>query len=248
MSNVKVKVLGSGNAFNQGSRLNSSYVIYSKNLKILIDCGFTVPLALQQHGIAFNEIDAVLITHYHGDHFAGLAALLLALKYVSKQKKQLIIAGPGDVKQKVHELITVLYAGSEDVFQDLDIKYHSIEESFKLEEITVNAIPMIHSDESLPHGFVLRFKTLTIGFSGDTCWHDGVEDLINKSDATFLECNFAGKVGKGHISVEELEASKLIQTKKENIYLTHLSDVSLDLASKKGYCCIKDGQEFDFSF
>jgi len=248
MSNVKVKVLGSGNAFNQAARLNSSYIIDTDDQKILIDCGFTTPLALQQHNIAVNEIDAVLITHYHGDHFAGVSAMLLALKYVSKQAKQLVIAGPGDVKQKVLELMTVLYAGSEGVIDGLDIKYQSIGKSFKLGETVVNAIPMIHSDESLPHGFVLGFKSLKLGFSGDTCWHIGVEDLIKQSDAIFLECNFAGKIGKGHISVEELEVSQLIQSKKNNIYLTHLSDISGDFALEKGYCCTKDGQEFDFSF
>ena len=246
MSSIKVKVLGSGNAFNQGSRLNSSYIVYSGNQKILIDCGFTTPLALEQNKIESNEIDAVLITHYHGDHFAGLAVILLALKYTSLQKKQLIIIGAEDIKAKVYELINVLYPGSEKIFKELDIKFKSITDLFKIGKTSIESIPMMHSEESLPFGFVLNYDSKKIGFSGDTCWHPGVERLINKSDVLFLECNLAKKGGKGHISVEELEESELIQSRKKNIYLTHLSVLSYQLASEKGYNCIADADIFKF--
>ncbi len=246
MSGVSVKVLGSGNAFNQGNRLNASYLVESEGQKILIDCGFTTPLALQQNNIPSNEIDAVLITHYHGDHFAGLAAFLLALRYTSPQKKQLLIIGAEDVKRKVYELIKVLYPGSEKIFKLLDIKFQTITESFYIGETLVNAIPMLHSVESLPFGFILNCNSVKIGFSGDTCWHKGVEELITKADSVFLECNLAVKVGKGHISVEELEESELIQSRKDHIYLTHLSDVSYALASGKGYKCLADGDDYSF--
>lgn len=246
MSNVKVRVLGSGNAFNQNNRLNSSYLVESKEQKILIDCGFTTPLALQQNDIPCNEIDAVLITHYHGDHFAGLSAMLLALSYTSLQKKQLLIVGAEDVEDRVRELVKVLYPGSEKVFNTLDIKFQTITKSFKIGGISVEAIPMIHSVEALPYGFILDFNFKKIGFSGDTCWHAGVVDLITRVDAVFLECNLVKKVGKGHISVEELEESKLVQSKKSNIYLTHLSGASYRLAEEKDYNCIADADTYTF--
>ena len=246
MSTLRVKVLGSGNAFNQGNRLNSSYLVEFKDKKILIDCGFTTPLALQQNNIPSNEIDFVLITHYHGDHFAGLSAFLLALNYTSPQKKQLVIIGAEDVKQKVYDLVKTLYPGSEKILKKLDINFQTITKKMILGEIIVESIPMIHSIASLPFGFVIDFDSYKIGFSGDTSWHEGVECLIAKSDYVFLECNLAKKLGKGHLSVEELEESELVQSKKDQIYLTHLSDVSYLLALEKGYKCLSDGDYFKF--
>lgn len=246
MGEVQVRVLGSGNAFNQGGRLNSAYLVENAEQKILVDCGFTTPLAIEKNGFQPNEIDAVLITHYHGDHFAGLAAMLLALKYTSVQCKPLIIIGAGDVEQKVYELVKVLYPGTEGIFDELDLQFKSIEKKNTLGTTQVHSIPMIHSDESLPHGFILEFPSVKIAFSGDTCWHKGVEELIQYSDFIFLECNFAEKIGKGHISVQELEESALVQTRKDDIYLTHLSEVSYELATSRSYNCIEDSQHFIF--
>ena len=45
MSAVRVKVFVSENAFNQDNSLNSFRLVESEDQKILIDCGFTTPLA-----------------------------------------------------------------------------------------------------------------------------------------------------------------------------------------------------------
>lgn len=246
---VTVKVLGSGNAFNQNNRLNSSYLISTSNEKILFDCGFTSPLALQKENIEFNSIDTIVISHYHGDHFAGIAALLLGLKYVSIQNKKLRIIGPGDVQSKIFELIRVLYPGSEDLLEELNIEFISVVEKqgrIKFDDYSLLPIPMIHSEGSDPFGYVFKFNNTTIGFSGDTSWHKGVEDLLIKSDHIFLECNFEEKIGKGHLSVTELNESNLVQEKKSYIYLTHLHEGSYRKAIDHGYTCVEDGAEYQF--
>ena len=51
---------------------NSSAVIEADGQRLLIDCGHTVPARLKQAGLALNEIDAVFISHLHGDHVYGL--------------------------------------------------------------------------------------------------------------------------------------------------------------------------------
>ena len=54
---MKVNVLGTGNAFNLQGRMNSSYLVDTEQHRILVDCGFTVPLALQNEQIEFSSID-----------------------------------------------------------------------------------------------------------------------------------------------------------------------------------------------
>ena len=46
--NMKIKILGTGNAFNLQARLNSSFLLDIDEKLILVDYGFTVPFALQK--------------------------------------------------------------------------------------------------------------------------------------------------------------------------------------------------------
>lgn len=246
---MQLKVLGSGNAFNQEARLNSSYLIECSFGNVLIDCGFTVPLALQKNRLPFSEVDYIFITHYHGDHFAGLAALLLGLKYISPKEKPLKIIGPGDVKQKTTELLKVLYPGTEKLIAELPLEFIAVNEKGQqvlLSDFSFESVPMIHSESALPVGYILNIDGMNIGFSGDTCWHEGIMDFLAKSDKVILECNFVEKVGEGHISVEELESSKEVQDKKADIYLTHLYEGSSQKAKGLGYKTIADGDVLNF--
>jgi ribonuclease BN (tRNA processing enzyme) len=246
---MKVNVLGTGNAFNLQGRMNSSYLVDTEQHRILVDCGFTVPLALQNEQIEFSSIDYVFITHYHGDHFAGLAALLLGLKYVYKQKKLLKIIGPGDVKSKVIGLMKALYFGSENLVDELKIEFISVPVQggeFRSGEVIFDVHKMIHSEAALPVGYVLKVNRFNIGFSGDTSWHDGIIPFVNSCDKVILECNFSETVGKGHISVEELESSMEIQKRKEDLYLTHLYEGSARKANELGYQTLTDGDALIF--
>ena len=45
---------------------------------MLFDCGGTTNTGLSQLGISRNEIDVILISHFHADHFSGIPALLYA--------------------------------------------------------------------------------------------------------------------------------------------------------------------------
>lgn len=54
---------------------NSSAVLENAGSRLIIDCGHTVPGRLRQMGIGINEIDAIFISHLHGDHVYGLEEL-----------------------------------------------------------------------------------------------------------------------------------------------------------------------------
>ena len=70
---VSITFIGTGDAFNSGGRAHQSILLCSDNFKMLIDCGSNTLLRLQQMNINPNDIDAVLFTHFHADHFLGTA-------------------------------------------------------------------------------------------------------------------------------------------------------------------------------
>ena len=60
-----------------GSKGNAT-LIAAGNTMLLVDCGFTqkdTVSRLARLGVAPEQLDAILVTHEHGDHVSGVAAL-----------------------------------------------------------------------------------------------------------------------------------------------------------------------------
>lgn len=75
---------------------------------VLLDCGFTVPPEYWRHGSNPDDLDAVWISHFHGDHFFGLPALLLRF-WEQKRKKPLFIVGQSGIEEKVRHAMELAY-------------------------------------------------------------------------------------------------------------------------------------------
>ncbi|WP_410768125.1 MBL fold metallo-hydrolase [Fontibacillus sp. BL9] len=88
---LRLQMLGTGGAFAK-KYFNNNGFVYADDFSLLIDCGITAPLSLHQLDKPLDEIDAILITHIHGDHVGGLEELVFRMKYGSGRKPVLYIA------------------------------------------------------------------------------------------------------------------------------------------------------------
>lgn len=70
---------------------------------LLVDCGEGTQTAIRRLGWGFRHIDALLITHFHGDHCGGLPGLLLSLDKAERDEPFHIYGNPG-LKQIVDGL------------------------------------------------------------------------------------------------------------------------------------------------
>ncbi len=89
---------------------------------ILLDCGFTAPFALFR-ALASDagtrkalDLDMVWISHFHGDHFMGLPALLLRF-YEEGRVKPLAIVGQTGVEDVIRQAMDLAYTGLRERFQ-----------------------------------------------------------------------------------------------------------------------------------
>ena len=63
-------------------------------------------------GLTFNDIDFVMCSHLHGDHFGGLPFFLLDAQLVSRRTQPLVIAGPPGLTERLNIIREAMFAGS----------------------------------------------------------------------------------------------------------------------------------------
>jgi len=113
---MEILFLGVGEACDEGHPNTSLHVTTGKGTCFLLDCGFTTPhLYFALHPQA-DELDAVWISHFHGDHFFGIPLLFVRLWEMGREKP-LIIAGQDGVKEKVLSAMELAYPGFMDKLQ-----------------------------------------------------------------------------------------------------------------------------------
>lgn len=75
----QVQILGTSSAIPTHSRLPSSQVVTINDRNHIIDCGEGTQMQLLKYRVKLARIDAIFISHLHGDHVLGLPGLLNSL-------------------------------------------------------------------------------------------------------------------------------------------------------------------------
>ena len=84
---MNLTILGSQGAIPKLNHFSSSHVLQVGNKNILIDCCEGVQFQLRRNKIKLSNIEIILISHAHGDHFFGLMGLLTTLSLLKRDKK-----------------------------------------------------------------------------------------------------------------------------------------------------------------
>ena len=109
MSGAKIRVIGSGEAFDSDLG-NTSYLFTGKGLPtVLFDCGYQIPERLWKAGL-HTKLDAVCFTHLHADHSFGIVPLLVRFAEEGR-KTPLNIIGPRGTERFVSKLLDMGYPG-----------------------------------------------------------------------------------------------------------------------------------------
>ena len=109
---MKLTIIGSGDAFGSGGRFNTCFFLETAKAALLIDCGASALPALRGQGIDPNRIDAIVLSHLHGDHFGGIPFLLLDSQFLARREKPLMIAGPPGTRARLDAAMEVFFPKS----------------------------------------------------------------------------------------------------------------------------------------
>src|ERR1700716_3145823 len=117
---MRLRFVGCGDALGSGGRFNTCFHITGEGVNFLIDCGASSLPALKRLAIPRDEIALILITHFHGDHFAGLPFLLLDAQF-TRRTRPLTIAGPEGIETRLTQVMEALFENSSKTKQRFDL-------------------------------------------------------------------------------------------------------------------------------
>jgi len=180
----EIVFIGTSDAFGAGGRRQSAVFARGERGGMLLDCGATTNTGLSQLGISRDEIDVILISHFHGDHFGGIPAFLYASLYTDERRHPIEIVGPPEVEARVHTLALAMGHNLENPDWTYPIRYREIRanESFTAGPAEIHAFATKHQPESNPQGYRVRLGREQIAYSGDTGWFDDLTKQLSGSD------------------------------------------------------------------
>lgn len=217
---IRVRFVGSGGAFGDGGRFQACILLETDGYRAALDFGATSLVALKQAGVEPNAIDAVLLTHFHGDHAGGVPYLILDGQF-RKRDRGLTIAGPAPLRQRVDDIFEAALPTSSATRQRFSLEYVELSEvSTRLGPLEVSALPVAHLDATSPHGLRVRVGGRTIAYTGDTDWHASLPRLADGADLFIAECYSVDKAIPQHLSHGTLVAHAS-ELRAKRIVLTH---------------------------
>ncbi|MCF8103988.1 MAG: ribonuclease Z [Desulfohalobiaceae bacterium] len=104
---MEVTFLGVGEACDERYP-NTSVLVRGAGRTLLLDCGFSVPGGFFKRVQGADDLDAIWISHFHGDHFFGLPQLLLRL-FETGRKKPLYFIGQSGIEDLVFQVMDLAY-------------------------------------------------------------------------------------------------------------------------------------------
>jgi ribonuclease BN (tRNA processing enzyme) len=189
---LDVTVLGAGDAFASRGQFQSGYVIEGVGAVVLLEAGPCLLAALKRCDIAPADIDYVLISHLHGDHFAGLPFLMLEYLYESPRRRMLTIAGPRRLEQRTRAMFKSMYPHMDTAPIERKIRWVVLEPGRDVRvgpmRVATVRTPHTHPDVSLALRVTLDGKS--VAFSGDTGWTDDLVALSAGTDLFLCECTY----------------------------------------------------------
>ncbi|MGH6899248.1 MAG: MBL fold metallo-hydrolase [Geminicoccaceae bacterium] len=243
MGQVRVRVLGCGDAFGSGGRFQTCFMVATETGRCLIDCGATAMVAMRRFGVDPGSIDTVFISHLHGDHFAGLPFLLLQQHFVDRRDRPLTIAGPPGTRLRLLAALDVMFPGSAGMEWGFALRFIelTVGHTAQLGPFAITPFPVVHPSGAPAFAFRLVVAGRILAYSGDTEWTDSLIEAGRNADLLISECYSFDESPKFHLDYKTLR-SRISKLGPKRVLLTHMSEEMLAKLDEVTIDAAEDGQ------
>jgi ribonuclease BN (tRNA processing enzyme) len=239
---VSVRFVGSGDSFGSGGRFQTCILVDGPRSRVAIDFGTSSLIALAQQGIEHNTIDAILLTHLHGDHCGGVPFLLVDAMLAAKRRRPLTIAGPRDVQARLAAVREALFPGSHVMTPKFPLDWIELVPGrpHRVLDLVVTSRLAHHTAETNPTALRVEVGGKTVAYTGDTEWTEEIAATARGVDLLIAECYFYDKPVKWHLSYRDLVAHTA-ELEAKRLILTHMSKDMLAHTDAVPEQCAHDG-------
>jgi ribonuclease BN (tRNA processing enzyme) len=239
---LRVTFVGTGDAFGAGGRFQTCFLIDAPGIRFAVDFGATSLVALNQLGIDHNSIDAILLSHLHGDHCGGVPILLVDAMLGAKRDRPLAIAGPRETKEKLEGLGEALFPGMGVMKPSFPLDYAEMDvmKPNPVRGLTVTPYPAAHTGGTNPTSLRIEVAGKVIAYSGDSDWTKHMPSVARDADLFICECYFHGRDVPAHMNYPTLK-KHWDELGAKRVILTHMSREMLPHADTVPEECAHDG-------
>ena len=155
MEPFKVTVLGCGSATPTLRHFPSSQTVEVRGKLFMIDCAEGTQLQIRKTHLAFSRLQAVFISHIHGDHCLGLIGMISTFGLLGRTVPLHVYA-----PQALHEILDIQIRtfcndlSYDVVFHEIDTRKAAV--IYEDRSLTVETIPLRHRVPCA--GFLFREK------------------------------------------------------------------------------------------
>lgn len=225
---MKIEVLGSGNF--DSVHPSASTII---DRKVLVDAPAGIMKELKSKNYNPCDIEVCLITHFHTDHYFDIPAFLTLKSHNARKDSirdiSLVMIGPKDIEKKVYELMHLAFESdyADRILSELKIKYIECEDFANIilaKDLIITTIKVEHVDKMDAYGFIIEDGKNKVGFSGDSKLCEGVMQIVENSEAIFIDTTFqSSKEEDAHMGINDIE--KIADGYKDlKVITTHMQD------------------------
>lgn len=237
-----IQCLGSGDAFGTGGRLNSSFFIRTRDHGILLDCGVSAPVALKKVNLSVDEIDLVIVSHLHGDHYGGIPFIICEKQVTGKGNRPLTVIGPEGTEDNVRQVLQCFFPGVK-MTDASPVRFltYTRQQNIYLDSIHIAAYAAVHVPATNPHSLRITAEGKVVAYSGDTEWNENLIRVSQDADLFICEGYAYSSPVRHHMWISRLlEHLNTISAKK--IVLTHLGEEALKNAATIPLAIASDGE------
>lgn len=143
MEKFEIHILGCGAALPTPKRLSSSQIVNIREKLFMLDCAEGTQMALRRSRLPFSHLQAIFLTHLHGDHVFGLIGMLSTFGLLGRIQ-DLHIYGPKDLQRIFQPQIDYFCADSpyKIILHEIDTK--TPQTIYEDRSVTITTLPLTH--------------------------------------------------------------------------------------------------------
>ena len=187
---MRLTVIGSGDAFGSGGRLQTSFHVADEGGNFLVDCGASTLIGMHREGLDPCAVSTIFITHLHGDHFAGLVWWKIHAHHTVRRAEKLTLVGPIGLEKRLYDACEVLFPGSGKLPPRFEMEFieFDAEQPIDIDGTKLTAFAGNHPSGGLSAALRLERGDKILSYSGDTAWVDALLTCADGADLYITEC------------------------------------------------------------